>query len=106
MGYTHYWRMKGDIDKAVWAKLTEATIGVLTMAKDMGVTIVGAHGEGKPEITDSFIVFNGIPDHESLVLERVPTIPAYRKGEGHFAFCKTARSSGSAERKPLKPTYG
>jgi hypothetical protein len=92
MGYTHYWRMKGDIEEAVWARLTEATIGVLSIAKEMGVTIVGGHGEPdtQPEIDGASIVLNGIPCHETLVLERQPTEPAWRKGEGHFTFCKTA----------------
>lgn len=83
MGYTHYWTPETTIDAAVWEKITKATIGVLSMAKDMGVTIVGGHGdEGtKPEITDKFIVLNGIPCHESLYLEPNHT---------GFAFCKTA----------------
>jgi len=92
MGYTHYYRQGKTIETAVWERLTKATIGVLSIAKEMGVTIVGGMGEAgsKPEISDSCIALNGNPDHETLYLERVPTIPAYRAGQGHFAFCKTA----------------
>lgn len=84
--------MKNEVEAAVWKRLMEATIGVLSIAKEMGVTIVGGMGDegSKPEVTDSFIALNGIPCHETLHLERVPTIPAYRAGRGHFAFCKTA----------------
>jgi hypothetical protein len=94
MGYTHYWRPKADIDAAVWERLTKATIGVLSIAKEMGVTIVGGHGEPdtQPEITDSLISLNGVPCHESLYLERTPRVrPGGDPGYERFAFCKTAR---------------
>ena len=84
--------MKGDVEEAVWERLTKATIGVLSIAKEMGVTIVGGNGETgtEAEVTDSLISLNGEPMHETLYLERTPTEPAWRQGEGHFSFCKTA----------------
>jgi hypothetical protein len=94
MGYTHYWRPRGDINAAVWDRLTKATIGVLSIAKERSIAIVGGMGEpgSEPEITDDVICLNGIPDHETLYLERVPRVrdrgdPGYER----FAFCKTAQ---------------
>ena len=93
MGYTHYYRPKGDIDKVVWDRLTKATIGVLSIAKEMGVEIVGGMGDAgsEAEITDSFISLNGNPDHETLYLERTPEVRDRKDPEyARFAFCKTA----------------
>ena len=94
MGYTHYWKPKGDINTAAWKRLTRATIDVLGIAKKRGIAIVGGLGEPdtEPEITESLIVLNGVPDHETLCLERTPIArEGCDRGYERFSFCKTAR---------------
>lgn len=97
MGYTHYWRPKGDIDEAVWTKLTEATIGVLSIAKERGIGIVGGMGDPgtEPEINERRIDLNGESPYETFRLEQKPEVPAHRRDRdpewARFSFCKTGR---------------
>lgn len=77
----------------MWERLTKATIGVLSIAKERGVAIVGGGGEPgtEPEITDSLISLNGIPCHETLYLEREAQVREGGDADfARFAFCKTA----------------
>lgn len=97
MGYTHYWRPRGDIEEAVWAKLTEATIGVLSIAKEQGIGIVGGMGDAgtEPDVSDTRIDLNGSAAYETFRLERCPEVPAHRRDRdpewARFNFCKTGR---------------
>jgi hypothetical protein len=79
----------------VWERLTRATIGVLSIAKKMGIEIVGGMGEPgtEPEITDSLISLNGRPGCETLYLERntAPKPWIDDPESARFAFCKTRR---------------
>lgn len=112
MGYTHYWKFKGNpielengkkkfkkavrLVKACFARLPEnvevevtkwnsdytAIIG--SEKKSVPLVLAGWNGEGKPEITDTLIRFNGNPDYETCVV-------ALNDTDYGFNFCKTGR---------------
>lgn len=78
----------------MWERLTKATIGVLSIAKERGIEIVGAHGEPgtEPEITDDLISLNGTPGYETFYLERDAQPRPHRDPEdARLAYCKTGR---------------
>ena len=94
MGYTHYWAQQRNYTEAEWSQIT-ATIKAIIEASDVPVereymTV----RKTCPIFTDDDILFNGVGDdgHETFVFTReVAEEPTYRKGEGDFQFCKTAR---------------
>ncbi len=92
MGYTHYWAQQRAYTQAEWSQIT-ATIKAIIAASDVPVAREYDRPDDPVEFTDS-ILFNGVGDdgHETFVFTReVAPEPEYRKGEGDFQFCKTAR---------------
>lgn len=97
MGYTHYWRdMPTEHSEARWEMFVEAVEHVYEELPEFadgyfeGEPLIIRNWEGKdePEFSLEGIYFNGDDskglDHESFVIERVPSRP-------DFSFCKTAR---------------
>lgn len=80
MGYTHYWKTpKGLGDPTKWEAFTTDARQIIANAE---IPLGNWEGIDEPEITDSFVGFNGRGDdgHESFILERKPLA---------FCFCKT-----------------
>lgn len=93
MGYTHYWRQKGDFSQPAWDKIVQDTKKVLLVSK---VPIQEDYNKkGPPIFNNSTIWFNGVGEdaHETFALQRIQEeIPDYQvdKSRGRFDFCKTA----------------
>ena len=103
MGYTHYWRMSRDFTDTEWLAIMEAACKIIGRARDtfkIPLAYECDQPDRKPEISSAFgIRFNGIGDdgHETFMFtKRMGPEPEWRKGEGHFAFCKTARKDYDA----------
>jgi len=96
VGYSHYWYGSDDVDRDSWMKLKEAVIGVLSIAKAEGITIVNGMGDAgtQPLVNDQLISFNGVPNHETFYLERCMEVQDYMRhrpaAEQRFSSCKTA----------------
>lgn len=93
MGYTHYWGATRTFTASEWKDICAATRSILA-ATD--ATIVREYDQPteRPDILDDEILLNGSGEegHETFWLQReLPEEPEYRKGEGDFQFCKTAR---------------
>ncbi len=89
MGYTHYWRQSRTFTDDEWTKLAAFAQRLVQGAKRHGIVLAGWDGTGEPDIDEDSIGFNGVPDHETFRLERVPTVQAWQ--DEHFSFCKTNR---------------
>lgn len=78
MGYTHYWRIPSDLDKASFALFANAAAKIITEVGKQGIGIDNASG-------DNTVFFNGVGEesHESFCIRR-------KKNE-NFDFTKTAR---------------
>lgn len=90
MGYTHYWRIK---EPQALARAMPRIAADLKRLLPHLPPLAGPFGTGKPEIGE-VIAFNGVApkdDYESFILDPFEPVPEWRKDEGHFAFCKTAR---------------
>lgn len=93
MGYTHYWRSKGELEQERWDEVVELVHAVCSVAAAQGYSIAGPDGTGKPQFDADKICFNGLaPDHrETFWIDRVPEErphaddPEWR----YFDFCKT-----------------
>lgn len=78
-------------------KLKEAVIGVLSIVKAEGITIVDGCGRDgtQPLVNDQLVSLNGDPNHETFYLERCMEVAAWMKDrppeKQRFSFCKTAR---------------
>jgi hypothetical protein len=86
MGYTHYMRYD-EITNGQWEIIDHDLDLILEVAKEKGIVIKDASGEGDFEKGIDKIMFNGDAskylDHETFVMERKPA--------QSFNFCKTAR---------------
>lgn len=58
-GYSHQWRRAPELDKSGFSKAVEDVKIILEKAVELGITIAGPTGHGKPEVTGSTIAFNG-----------------------------------------------
>ena len=102
MGYTHYWRMERDFTEAEWLNIMKASADILSRAINtymMTLAYEYDQADKKPLVSQDLIRFNGFDDdgHETFMLTReMGEEPEYRRGEGHFAFCKTARKDYDA----------
>jgi len=98
MGYTHYaYRQLASRDqphiKASYGALALDIKRLCELAQGLGIELGDAHGEGKPEFTESRVAFNGVgkESHESFVWVARVEQPDYRRDEPMvFDFCKTA----------------
>lgn len=80
MGYTHYFsRQKSEIPQELWDYFTNKLKPILKAHSDILTDV---------EVTRERVFFNGVPDHETLVIERVATERSW--SNEFFAFCKTA----------------
>jgi hypothetical protein len=59
MGYTHYWRRVGDIERNAFSKALEDIRLVIETLSSRGMKFAGPSGSGSPELTDQTIAFNG-----------------------------------------------
>jgi hypothetical protein len=81
MGYTHYWgREKPEIPQLLWGKFTTRLQPILDAHSDILTDV---------EVTGDRVFFNGVPAHETFVLDRTFASP-YEGAPFGFAFCKTA----------------
>ena len=94
MGYTHYWnfsKVVKDIDKSE-EKFAAAVDLFKEKLKELpkSIRLANGVGEGKPIITHTEVVFNGIAadgeDYETFAI-----ILADDESNSSFNFCKTAR---------------
>lgn len=93
MGYTHYWGATRTFTASEWKDICAATRSILRTSTVQIVREYDRPNE-RPDVLDHEIIFNGAGDdgHETFWLQReLPEEPEYRKGEGDFQFCKTAR---------------
>lgn len=79
MGYTHYWIYNDPQPEGIQKALTNIRAIIL----DQMAILAGPDGEGKPEMDENGICFNGIGDDgcEAFYVDREP--------ENGFNFCKT-----------------
>jgi len=99
MGYTHYWyRQLASRDqphiKESYGALALDIKRICTAVRFLGIELGDAHGEGKPEFTESRVAFNGVGEesHESFVWVARVEQRNHDKGEPSiFDFCKTAQ---------------
>ena len=94
MGYTHYWRKRGDISVDAWSEICKGVAEVLGANLATTRTIAGGMGDAgsAPICNHSEITFNGIGEnsHETFYLTR-HTNAEDKDGKGwSFDFCKTA----------------
>ena len=93
MGYTHYWRQKGDFSQPAWEKIVNDVKKLVEISK---VPISKDYDTNKPAVFDeNRIWFNGVGEdgHETFGITRVQgEIPSYQSSpeKGRFDFCKTA----------------
>ncbi len=60
MGYDHYWRREGEIDKNLFERIVFDFERLILPLEDGGVRLAGFDGSGFPDIGQSGIVFNGV----------------------------------------------
>lgn len=97
MGYTHHWKQPKDFTAKAWKEACEDIQAILTNVEHVqGVPLSSANGEGlhRPEVTDTWIAFNGLGDdsHESCcVYHKRPPLESWQKPADRGSdFCKTA----------------
>lgn len=106
MGYTHYYRVRDKYPPRIFKAITddfkkllpviEDKMGVYTASGKEVVVLSDAWGEGgRPTITDTEIIFNGLGEesHETFVLQqKLDKDDFHTKEKGfYFNFTKTAR---------------
>jgi hypothetical protein len=112
MGYTHYWyrpeelaqdryRLLAADIRSMLSRLPEHSTSAGSYYADSPLIIRGANGKGMPEITDTWIAFNGNDEqgqhlgHETMFFPRIYIPEAwegpYAEQGMYFQFCKTAR---------------
>jgi len=86
MGYTHYWTVKTELDRAEFGAFALDVKALARAAGACHVTIRGWNGESStaPEFNNAEISLNGYGEdsHESFIISQ---------GDTGFQFCKTAR---------------
>jgi len=77
MGYTHYWKIKENLDQTKWDEFADGALKVIQTATEAGIAI-------EDESTKSSIFFNGVGSnsHETFVINW---------DDAKFNFCKTAQ---------------
>lgn len=82
MGYTHYWKIKGNIGPRVWARIVNDTQALLAVST---IPLLGEEDvPGSPPIANTEVIrFNGVGEdgHETFSFDRLPS----------DEFCKTAQ---------------
>ena len=97
MGYTHYWYREKTIPKAKFDQIYADVEMALEWSQHPSsgwAKIAGGDGEGRPEITPSYIIFNGRGSeaHETFYFPRSIPNDEYRPSVSngkHFDYCKT-----------------
>jgi hypothetical protein len=97
MGYTHYWRQKGDVPGEAWDDLTAGAENIFALCEANGVGLAWDYDEpAKPTTANARGVrFNGVGDagHETFIISRQQApFDAWERdrSEGKFDCCKTA----------------
>lgn len=85
MGYSHYWYHKRDFTQPEWTKVKSIAAALFEVCKQNGVVLTDPMGvyRSKPVIDDEMIGFNGNPDCESMLLDRVPPEEEKRRHAAH-----------------------
>jgi hypothetical protein len=95
MGYTHYFRMRSDLDQNIWNLFIKDVKEIIKMAEKDGISIVDGMGNPgtEPKIDSDFVILNGEQDeeYESLWISRKDSDrrQSHHKEEYVFGFCKT-----------------
>lgn len=95
MGYTHYWYKQLGEYPAQWAAFAEKCRAIVDLAEEQGTPLAGGLGDGRPEITEEIVWFNGLdPDgYETFHVDANQKIDMWStvRDEKAFGFCKTGR---------------
>jgi hypothetical protein len=59
MGYTHYWRIVPVIEAEKFKAISADFKRLMPVFRELGLTLAGGSGKGKPVINDAEICFNG-----------------------------------------------
>jgi len=62
MGYTHYWTRIKELRNEAFQKVVQDTCRLIVGLEKGGLSLAGPHGDGKPELGQDFIAFNGVED--------------------------------------------
>ena len=87
MGYTHYWTHQEKLDPQ---SVGRAVIDMAKVVEAKADLLGDGLGEGKPEIAEGMICFNGVGDDSYETFSFPGGWSNDGAGEG-FNFCKTAR---------------
>ena len=93
MGYTHYWRFKGEVapkdlknGRDNFFKASAIIAKALHKVNEKKIKVCGGNGEGLPRISDDYISFNGCrADDEHCETFSIDI------NDGGFNCCKTCR---------------
>lgn len=91
--YTHHWyRAQREFPTTQFKKAVEDFTKLLPHFKNIGITLAGGDGEGKPAITPEEIIFNG-KDAEGYETFHMPRQDDESRqcDDGIFGFTKTSR---------------
>jgi len=87
MGYTHYWDSQpGEYDSVAFSAFVDHVRKVLDATT---VAVAGPDGNGKPEITNELVAFNGAADESCEALHITRVVVAEDDPSLVFNFCKT-----------------
>ncbi len=59
MGYTHYWYREKEIPHSVFTKIVADFRKMVTIMEHAGLRLAGPYGNGRPEISEKLVAFNG-----------------------------------------------
>jgi hypothetical protein len=97
VGYTHYWYVKGPLDKKDWNIFSKEARAIVGEAMQDGISIKGPSGGGNPIFNAERVMFNGNADrdedYESFIVTRKGSdqISGFDGSTKGFSFdcCKT-----------------
>lgn len=96
MGYTHYWSYAHEHPtfQAAFLPWVADVQRLLEQAKSEGIKLGNGTGEGKPEVGEGGVIFNGWAaddeDYETFAIQLPPVPGLIRDGGFVWDFCKTS----------------